>query len=151
MSQDVSVRISSESISPAEILAGMASEEHGGECSFVGRVRAHNVGRQVKGIAYDVHEVLAVKSIERIVQEARERWELDAHVRVVHRQGHLHVGESSVVVAVTTRHRDEAFRICRYVIDELKHRTPIWKKEYYSDGESQWVQGHALCQHRQDA
>jgi molybdopterin synthase catalytic subunit len=133
-----------------DFLKDAASPEQGGECSFVGRVRRRNLGREVKGVAYDVHEVLAKRSLEKIAEEARQRFETDAHVTIVHRQGYLEVGEASVLVAASCRHRHEAFVLCRYVIDELKHRTPIWKKEYYSDGESEWVQGHALCQHRQE-
>ncbi len=131
-----------------EFLRDMASPEHGGECTFVGRVRRHNLGREVRGVAYDVHETLAKRSLEKIAEQARQQFEADAHVTIVHRQGHLEVGEASVLVAATCRHRHEAFVLCRFVIDELKHRTPIWKKEYYTDGESEWVQGHALCQHR---
>ncbi len=144
----VRVEILDQTLDTSVWLKGLPSLEHGGECSFVGRVRAHNLGREVTGIAYDVHEVLAKKSIGKIVEEARQRWEPDAHVLVIHRQGHLNTGDASVLVAASCRHRDEAFRVCRYIIDEIKHRTPIWKKEYYIDGESEWVQGHALCQHR---
>lgn len=133
-------------LKPEHYLQAFASPEHGGECSFVGRVRAHNLGRTVKGVAYDVHESLARRSLQAIGEEALARWESDAHLLIVHRQGFLEVGEASVLVAVTTRHRHEAFSLCRMVIDEIKHRTPIWKKEYYADGESGWVQGHALCQ-----
>ena len=144
----IDVQIVEHAFDPSELLKNFASSEHGGECSFVGRVRSHNLGREVKGMAYDIHEVLARKSLLIIAEEARERWEKDAHVLVVHRHGYLKLGEPSVLIAASCRHRDEAFRICRHVIDELKHRTPIWKKEYYRDGESQWVQGHALCQHK---
>jgi molybdopterin synthase catalytic subunit len=144
----VRVEVWEKPLDVAQVLEGLASVEHGGECHFLGRVRAHNLGRVVRGIAYDVHEVLAQKSIRTIVEEARQKWEKEAHVLVIHRQGYLSLGEPSVLVAASCRHRDEAFRVCRYIIDEIKHRTPIWKKEFYEDGESQWVQGHALCQHR---
>ena len=138
-------------LDPARYLEGLASPEHGGECTFVGRVRAHNVGRTVRGVAYDVHETLAKRSLVLIADEARQRFERDAHIAIVHRQGYLEVGEASVLIAVTCRHRHEAFSLCRMVIDTIKHRTPIWKKEYYSDGESAWVQGHALCQRSESA
>ncbi len=145
----IRIEIIGERLDPEAYLKTLASPEHGGECSFVGRVRAHNLGREVKGVAYDVHEILAKRSLEIIAQEALAQWEPEGHVAIVHRQGYLGVGEASVLVAATCRHRHEAFSVCRTIIDELKHRTPIWKKEYYLDGETTWVQGHALCQHRQ--
>lgn len=151
MQDRIRIEIIEKPLLPEVYLAGMASPEHGGECSFVGRVRAHNLGREVRGVAYDVHETLAKRSLEAIALEVLAQWEPEGHVTIVHRQGYLAVGEASVLVAATCRHRHEAFSVCRSIIDELKHRTPIWKKEYYSDGESSWVQGHALCQHRQTA
>lgn len=151
MANDSRIRIEiiDEPLRPEAYLEGLASREHGGESSFVGRVRAHNLGREVRGVAYDVHEVLAKKSLRTIAEEVLAQWEPEGHVVIVHRQGYLNVGEASVLVAATCRHRHEAFSVCRSIIDELKHRTPIWKKEFYLDGESSWVQGHALCQHRQ--
>lgn len=121
---------------------------HGAENIFIGRVRKWNLGREVRSVEYDCFVPLCEKSLLEIGQEALQKFEADAKILIVHRYGLLQVGEASVLVATSTRHRDEAYRITRYVIEEIKLRSPIWKKETYVDGESEWVRGHALCQHR---
>ena len=77
----------------------------------------------------------------------RELFTPNAHIFVEHAARYLLVGELSIIIAVSTPHRDEAFLMCRYIIEQIKHRSPIWKQEHYIDGMSQWVQGHSLCQH----
>ncbi|NRA45780.1 MAG: molybdenum cofactor biosynthesis protein MoaE [Oligoflexales bacterium] len=127
---------------------GTASEDtHGAEAWFMGKVRNLNHGRTVKSLSYDIHSQLAHKVLKEICQEAQSRWEESAKAWVMHSYGNLKVGDISVMIKVTCPHRDESFHICRYIIEELKKRAPIWKKEFYSDGESEWLKGHALCQH----
>jgi len=110
----------------------------GAYATFEGWVRKCNDGEQVRGLTYEAFEPLAVREGERIVEEAVR--DLGAtHAACVHRVGDLAVGELAVWVGVSAPHRDEAFRACRYVIDEVKHRLPIWKKEHYLNGESGWV------------
>ena len=110
----------------------------GGYASFEGWVRDFNDGRPVERLEYEAYAELAVKEGERIVAEAIERFGV-RHARCVHRVGELRLGELAVWVGVSAPHRGEAFAACRYIIDEVKHRVPIWKKEYYVDGDSGWV------------
>ena len=110
----------------------------GGYASFEGWVRDHNEGRQVRHLEYEAFELLAAKEGERILTEAVERFGVE-HVACVHRVGALQLGEMAVWVGVSARHRQEAFLACRYIIDEVKHRVPIWKKEHYVNGDSGWV------------
>lgn len=115
---------------------------------FIGMVRSLNLGRQVKSIHYDCYIPLCESVIREIANEAKVKWGQDIEMVVIHRHGLLMTGEASVLVMASTKHRDEAYRVTRYVIEEIKTRAPVWKKETYTDGESEWVRGHALCQHR---
>jgi molybdopterin/thiamine biosynthesis adenylyltransferase/molybdopterin synthase catalytic subunit/rhodanese-related sulfurtransferase len=110
----------------------------GGYASFEGWVRDHNEGQQVRHLEYEAFEVLAMREGERILAEAIERFGVD-HAACVHRVGDLQLGDMAVWVGVSARHRQEAFLACRYIIDEVKHRVPIWKKEHYLNGDSGWV------------
>jgi len=106
---------------------------------FVGVVRDHNEGRRVLRLEYEAYEEMALPLMEKIAAEARSRWRV-SEVRIVHRLGRLEVGDAGVAVAVTSAHRGEAFAACRYAIDALKASVPIWKKEFYADGEV-WLGG----------
>jgi molybdopterin synthase catalytic subunit len=110
----------------------------GGYASFEGWVRDHNDGKRVRRLEYEAFAALAVREGERIVAEAIERFGV-RRAACVHRIGDLGVGEMAVWVGVSSAHRAEAFAACRYIIDEVKHRVPIWKKEHYVDGDSGWV------------
>ncbi|HEY4339306.1 MAG TPA: ThiF family adenylyltransferase [Steroidobacteraceae bacterium] len=110
----------------------------GGYASFEGWVRDHNEGQQVRHLEYEAFELLASKEGERIIAEAVERFGVE-HAACVHRVGDLQLGEMAVWVGASARHRQEAFLACRYIIDEVKHRVPIWKKEHYLNGDSGWV------------
>lgn len=110
----------------------------GGYAAFEGWVRNLNEGREVRRLEYEAFESLAVREGERIIDEARRKFGV-TNARCVHRIGDLPLGEIAVWVGVSAPHRDEAFRACRYIIDEVKHRVPIWKKEHYVDGDSGWV------------
>jgi molybdopterin synthase catalytic subunit len=110
----------------------------GGYASFEGWVRNHNEGMAVTRLEYEAFELLANKEGERIVNEAIERFGV-VKAACVHRIGSLAIGDLAVWVGVSSRHRAEAFAACRYIIDEVKHRVPIWKKEHYVNGDSGWV------------
>src|SRR5579863_2774769 len=116
----------------------LADPACGGYTSFEGLVRNHNEGLSVRHLEYEAFEPLAVKEGERIVAEAIQRFGIE-HAACVHRIGDLAIGEMVVWVGAAARHRDEAFVACRYIIDEVKHRVPIWKKEHYENGDSGWV------------
>ena len=141
------LKIQSQPIELAALLQSETSMEHGAQISFVGKVRAFNVGREVCGIEYEAFAPLAEQNFREFCEEARKVWGEDLGITILHRVGYLEVGAISVVILVSARHRGEAFEASRYIIEELKHRAPIWKKEFYVDGASEWVKGHALCQH----
>ena len=119
----------------------------GGFCAFEGWVRNSNEGRAVSGLEYEAYAELALAEGERIIEEAIARYGvLAAHC--AHRTGSLAIGDLAVWIGVSSAHRDEAFRACRYIIDEIKHRLPIWKKEHYIDGDTSWVAcAHTFREH----
>jgi molybdopterin synthase catalytic subunit len=112
---------------------------HGAVCTFIGLVRDHNAGRAVTHLVYEAYEPLAVKALDRILQEAVERWP-DVRLAIHHRIGELAIGEASIVIAVASAHRAEAFAACRYVIERVKQIAPVWKHEFFEDGDV-WVEG----------
>lgn len=115
--------------------------ESGAVVSFWGRVRNRNEGRDVTGMEYSAYEALARKEGQRIVTEAVGRFGLEA-ARAAHRVGDLAVGDAAVVVEVASGHRGEGFEASRWIIDEIKHRVPIWKCEHYVEGDREWVMCH---------
>jgi adenylyltransferase/sulfurtransferase len=125
-------------IDPARLRNALSDPACGGFAAFEGWVRDHNEGLRVKRLEYEAFEALAVKEGERIIAEACERFGV-TNALCAHRTGALEIGDLAVWVGVSAPHRDEAFRACRYIIDEVKHRVPIWKKEHYENGDSGWV------------
>jgi len=123
------------SISVEALLGQVQGPERGGTCIFLGTVR-HDDG--VTAIEYSAYDDMAVAEMTRMLDEARERWP-DARVIVQHRLGLVPVGQASIAIVAAATHRDEAFAACRYVIEEVKKRLPIWKKEMHADGTSTWV------------
>jgi molybdopterin synthase catalytic subunit len=111
----------------------------GALCLFMGVVRNENRGRRVERLEYEAYEDMALPLMEEIAAETRERYPV-SEVRLVHRLGRLEIGEVSVAVAVASPHRAEAFAACRFAIDTLKGKVPIWKKEHYEDGTA-WLEG----------
>jgi molybdopterin synthase catalytic subunit len=121
--------------------AKLLDDRVGGFASFEGWVRDHNDGRPVNGLRYEAYAALAEAEGERVLTEALSKFDiLDA--RCVHRVGDLAIGELAVWVGVSAAHRDAAFAACRYVIDEVKSRVPIWKHERYVDGDAGWLHPH---------
>jgi molybdopterin synthase catalytic subunit len=125
-------------IDPAAVLAEVQRSGNGASVLFVGTVRDINDGRPVTGMEYTAYEAMAQRELERIVAEAAERF-ATGDVVVEHRLGALDVGEVSVVIVTAHPHRARAFDAARYVIEELKHRVPVWKLEHYADGTREWV------------
>ena len=111
----------------------------GAVVTFAGLVRDHNQGRQVQFLEYEAYEPLAVRALQRIVDEARELWP-SARVAVHHRLGRLEIGEASIVIAAASAHRADAFAACRYTIERVKQIVPIWKHEHFEGGEV-WLEG----------
>jgi molybdopterin synthase catalytic subunit len=142
-------RFSHAPIDTAPLRAELVSTHCGGFTAFEGWVRDHNEGQQVTQLEYEAFEALGVREGERIMQEARERFGV-TQVLCVHRLGSLGLTDIAVWVGAAAAHRDEAFRACRYIIDEVKHRVPIWKKEHYVSGDSGWVNCERCATHAHD-
>jgi molybdopterin synthase catalytic subunit len=135
------VRITAEPLSVDEALAFIADPSSGGSCIFVGTVRdADADGVVVTGLTYESWNDVAVDRLHEIAARLRDRWPI-RKVALLHRTGDLDVGDASVVVAVSSPHRAEAFEACREGIEQLKHDVPIWKKELLATGEGHWVMG----------
>ena len=140
------MRVTEQSIDVESLRAELTDPAAGAYVGFEGWIRNHNEGQQVLRLEYEVYEPLAIKEGDRIIAEAREKFPL-LHAECVHRSGMLEIGECAVWVGVTSAHRDEAFAACRYIIDEVKSRLPIWKKEHYVDGHSGWVNCERCASH----
>jgi molybdopterin synthase catalytic subunit len=136
----VDVRLTDLPLDPAAALAAAVSPADGAGLLFVGVVRAENEGRPVLGVRYDAYQTMAERVLRDIAGEAATRLGSD-RLAVHHRTGELAVGEASVLVAVASPHRAEAFDAARYVIDEIKRRLPVWKQERYADGDVEWLDG----------
>ena len=117
------------------VLGAVQSPERGGTCAFLGTVRRD---AEVTGIDYSAYEPMAVAEIERILGEAQAQWP-EARVMLQHRLGLIPAGEASIAIAAAAPHREEAFTACRYVIEQVKKRLPIWKKEMFANGTEKWV------------
>ena len=138
--------VSDSTIRTDELREQMSLPAAGGFCVFEGWVRNENDGRAVERLEYEVYELLAIKEGENVLNEANERFPY-SQARCVHRTGVLEIGDCAVWVGVAAPHRDEAFKACRYIIDEIKVRLPIWKKEHYVDGDSGWVNCERCAAH----
>tara|TARA_B100000073_G_scaffold278668_1_gene239066 strand:- start:1602 stop:2021 length:420 start_codon:yes stop_codon:yes gene_type:complete len=133
-------KILSDVISLQSISAMVKNNGIGARSVFEGTVRNVNDGHEVKKLEYECYESLAIKEGDQILNEAIEKFDLiDAFC--IHRVGTLEIGETAVIVLATSGHRDQSFKGCRYIIDEVKCRVPIWKKEHYEYGESEWLKG----------
>lgn len=126
----------------ATLRAGLLDERVGAYASFEGWVRNNNEGRRVQGLRYDAYVALAESEGAKVVAEAMEKFAL-IDARCVHRIGDLAIGELAVWVGVSAGHRDAAFAACRYIIDEVKARVPIWKHERYVEGDADWLHPEA--------
>ncbi len=129
--------LSHSAIDAATLGSGLQSAERGASVTFVGLVRDHHGGRRVTGLAYSAYEPMAEEECARIVAEAEARW--PASVGLTHRLGSLEIGDVAVAVVATAAHREAAFEACRYVIEAVKVRVPVWKRERYEDGSEAWV------------
>ena len=120
------------------LVSEVTTPERGGIATFLGLVRDHHGGRAVLRLEYSAYAPMAEKECATILGEAHAQWPM-AQVALEHRIGVLGIGDAAVAVAAAAPHRDEAFAACRYVIEQVKHRVPIWKREYYADGSVGWV------------
>ena len=133
------VAIVTEPIDVDALIALVGAEGNGAVVTFAGLVRNHNQGRRVQFLEYEAYEPLAVRALQRIVDEAGELFP-SARVAAHHRIGRLEIGEASIVIATASAHRAEAFAACRYTIERVKQIVPIWKREHF-DGGDVWLEG----------
>jgi len=133
------VRLQSEPILADELTAEIRGDEDGAIALFLGTVRNHNQGRRVLYLEYHTYPEMAVREMQSIEEQVRERFGVSG-LTLVHRTGRLEIGEVSVGVAAAAAHRAEALDACRAMIEELKRRVPIWKKEFFEGGEV-WIEG----------
>ena len=134
--------VTTEPISEADVRPLVETPESGAIVVFLGVVRNHAEGRSVGSLEYEAYAPMAEKKMAEIADEARAKWSVH-RVAVVHRTGHLEIGEASVAIAVSSAHRREAFAACEFVMDRVKEDAPIWKKEHWADGDAHWVNDNA--------
>ena len=140
------IEVTASPIETAELQRSLANLAAGGYCAFEGWVRNENDGHIVERLEYEAYEPLVIVEGEKVLAQAQERFAI-LEARCVHRIGLLELGECAVWIGVAAAHRDEAFKACRFIIDELKVRLPIWKKEHYIDGNSGWVNCERCAAH----
>ena len=130
-------------ISTAETF--IASSKFGASIFFTGTVRNINENKKVTGMTYDSHDELVIKSFEEIYKEIDEKLNIkDKSVFIEHIKGYVELGEISIIIAVACKHRDQAYVLSRHIIEEIKKRSPIWKKEHYKNENSEWLKGNPI-------
>ncbi len=123
----------------------LSSSSFGAIIYFVGTVRDINENKKVTGITYDTKDTMVIKSFEEIYKESETKLKIkDKAVFIEHVKGYVDVEEKSIIIGVGCRHRDEAYNLSRFIIEEIKKRTPIWKKEHYTNEESEWLKGVSI-------
>ena len=123
----------------------ISSSKFGASIFFTGTVRDVNENKKVTGITYDAHDEMVIKSFEEICQEAGKKLKItDKAVFIEHAKGYLNLGDISILIAVACKHRDQAYVLSRYIIEEIKKRSPIWKKEHYKNEQSEWLKGNPI-------
>ena len=123
----------------------ISSSKFGASLIFKGTVRETNENKKVTGITYDSHDEMVLKSFKEIFNEANQKLNIkDKAVFIEHIKGYLKLGEISIIIAVGCKHRDQAYVLSRYIIEEIKKRSPIWKKEHYENDESAWLKGNPI-------
>lgn len=133
------IRVTENVLDAAEATAAVASPAAGAITLFLGVVRDNNLGRSVDHLVYEAYPSMAEKVMREIALEAKERFGLEKYA-VLHRTGRLEIGETSLLVAISSGHRAESFEAGHWMVNEIKKRVPVWKKEVWSDGES-WIEG----------
>ena len=123
----------------------ISSHDYGASIFFTGNVRNQNDNKSVIGITYDSHDVLVTNSFQEIYNEVDQKLNIkDKSVYIEHAKGYLNLGEISIIIAVACKHRDQAYVLSRYIIEEVKKRSPIWKKEHYQNNDSAWLKGNPI-------
>ena len=144
------IDISKEKIELARAQKFIASSKCGASIYFVGTVRDQNDNKKVTGITYDSHDALVIKSFDEIYKEAKIKFKFEnITVFIEHIKGYAALGNTSIIIAVACKHRGQAYEFSRYIIEEIKKRTPIWKKEHYEGEDPKWLKGNPLVDQNQ--
>ena len=139
------IDIKERKISLTEAEKFISSSDYGASIYFTGTVRNQNNNKSVIGITYDSHDDLVLKSFKEIYEETDKKLNIQKKaIFIEHAKGYLNLGEISIVIAIACKHRDEAYILSRYVIEEIKKRSPIWKKEHYTNNQSDWLKGNPI-------
>ncbi len=140
MKENKSILITSEKLDLAICNEFVQDDACGGIALFVGTVRNHTKGKEVKRLDFSAYEPMAIKEMHKIAKQAIEKFDI-SKIAIHHAVGNLKIGDVPVIIAVSSAHRDAAFKACKFAIDTLKETVPIWKKEHFEDGEV-WVNSH---------
>ena len=139
------IDLTKEKIKPENAEEFIASAKFGASIVFYGTVRENNENKKVTGITYDTHDDLVIKSFKKIYEEADKKLHIkNKSVFIEHVKGYVGLGEISIIIAVGCPHRAEAYDLSRYIIEEIKKRSPIWKKEHYKNKEGEWLKGNPI-------
>ena len=139
------IDVSKEKIDLTRAQKFIASSKCGASIYFVGTVRDLNDNKKVTGITYDSHDALVIKSFEEIYKEAETKFKFNnIAVFIEHIKGYAALGDTSIIIAVACKHRTQAYEFSRYIIEEIKKRAPIWKKEHYENKDSEWLKGKPI-------
>ena len=139
------IDLTKERIRPEDAEEFIASSKFGASIVFYGTIRENNENKKVTGITYDAHEAMVIKSFKEIYNEVDEKLKIKSKaVFIEHVKGYVGLGEVSIIIAVACPHRAEAYALSRYIIEEIKKRSPIWKKEHYQNEESEWLKGNPI-------
>jgi molybdopterin converting factor subunit 1 len=141
--EDRLFRVTHDPLEAGELVELVRRDEAGAVALFYGVVRNHNEGRQVERLEYEAHEPMAVRMMGQVAQETRARFPDICRIGVWHRVGTLEIGDTSLLVAVSSGHRQQAFEACHWAVDRVKEIVPVWKKEHWAGG-SAWLEGHAI-------
>ena len=142
-SEDGLFRVTTDVMAPDALVKLVRRDEAGAVTLFYGDVRNHSEGRSVERLEYEAHESMALRKMREVAAETKQRFPDICEVGVWHRIGTLEIGETSLLVAVSSPHRRDAFEACHWCVDRIKEVVPVWKKEHWSDG-SAWVEGHPI-------
>jgi len=139
------INLTKERIRPEDAEEFISSSKFGASIVFYGTVRENNENKKVTGITYDAHDGMVVKSFKEIYNEIDEKLKIKSKaVFIEHVKGYVSLGEVSIIIAVACPHRAEAYTLSRYIIEEIKKKSPIWKKEHYQNEESEWLKGNPI-------
>mgnify|MGYP001393942856 FL=1 len=139
------IDIKERKISLTEAEKFISSSDYGASIYFTGTVRNQNNNKSVIGITYDSHDALVLKSFKEIYEETDKKLNIQKKaIFIEHAKGYLNLGEISIIIAIACKHRDQAYILSRYVIEEIKKRSPIWKKEHYTNNQSDWLKGNPI-------